>query len=531
MQNQKGIASVIAIVIIAVVAIGAGTIFYVASQRTVATPDTNLVVTNASIANQNANANGNTNATANVNSSMNANTNTTPIPSNSFSYATVKVGDKIGGMVVKSVKPFNANINSISPNAIVSFTGEVTITGTVKSVFSEFAGANQVCMDGLDQQSLLLMPKAKEDTRTVHVCFSNTADALKKFPLGTDESANVKISDYIISDYPSEVLNTAQFISGGISTAGWKTYTNTKNQYSFKYPNDWQLGDSPTSSTPSQTADDIAFDGVKYTGQRFAVQVSSPTNCTSLKTCAEKNHKVFSTDQNTTGLTTALVGGKAAYSETISRPSSGNWKYYTYYVYSSPKLYIIFTTSKVADDTATKPTFDTILSTFTFDETIGWKTYTNTVYGFTFKYPSDWVLGETPELVASTGGMLTLQSPTTKQQLTEGKIDPGYSNNFEVSFWSNINNTYARGASWDGQRDYTNLQDFFTDTNAPKHKVGETTVAGQKAFEVTIGGAGQSYGVMLEHNGIYELSFATAWDKSKLGSTEKLILSTFTFTQ
>jgi hypothetical protein len=77
-KNLKGIASIVAIVIIAVVAIGIGTIFYVASQRTIATPDTNLVVTNTSITNQNANANGNlnTNAVANTNSVVNGNSNT-----------------------------------------------------------------------------------------------------------------------------------------------------------------------------------------------------------------------------------------------------------------------------------------------------------------------------------------------------------------------------------------------------------------------------------------------------------------------
>jgi Leucine-rich repeat (LRR) protein len=34
--------------------------------------------------------------------------------------------------------------------------------------------------------------------------------------------------------------------------------------------------------------------------------------------------------------------------------------------------------------------FDTLLSTFTFIETLGWKTYTNTQYKFSVSYPSTW---------------------------------------------------------------------------------------------------------------------------------------------
>lgn len=162
------------------------------------------------------------------------------------------------------------------------------------------------------------------------------------------------------------------------------------------------------------------------------------------------------------------------------------------------------------------------------NETANWKTYSNSKLGFTFKYPTGWTLEESSQ-TDSTGKIISLRSPETSQLLNERKIDPGYSYNLIVSFWPTINNEYARGGSWLGQRNYTGLEDFFTDKNVPKQKTGSITVGGQSAYEVIIGGAGSSYGIMIEHGGIYELSFTTAWDKSKLGSTEKQILSTFQF--
>ena len=164
------------------------------------------------------------------------------------------------------------------------------------------------------------------------------------------------------------------------------------------------------------------------------------------------------------------------------------------------------------------------------DETANWKTYSSSKYNFYLKYPNGWTLEESSQ-TDLTGTIISLRSPETTQLLNERKIDPGYSYNLAVSFWPNINNEYARGGSWRGQRNYTNLTDFFTDKNTPKQKVGNIAVAGQNAYEVSIGGAGTNYGVMIEHGGIYELSFGTAWDKSKLGSTEKQILSTFQFSK
>lgn len=164
------------------------------------------------------------------------------------------------------------------------------------------------------------------------------------------------------------------------------------------------------------------------------------------------------------------------------------------------------------------------------DEMADWKTYTNEAYSFSFKYPTDWKLEEPSQAEMVNGVVVSLRSPATEELLQEEKIDLGYSYDLVVSFWSNIKNESARGGSWEGQRNYTDLADYFTDKNAVKHKTGEITVNGQTAYEVSIGGAGLNYGVMIEHNGIYQLSFETTWDKSKFSSIGSQILSTFQFT-
>ncbi|MEK7451845.1 MAG: hypothetical protein AAB664_00750 [Patescibacteria group bacterium] len=156
-----------------------------------------------------------------------------------------------------------------------------------------------------------------------------------------------------------------------------------------------------------------------------------------------------------------------------------------------------------------------------------WKTYTSTAYHFSLKHPPTWTITEYPD-AEKTGRIVDFQSPETMKLLQEKKIDPGYSHDVVMFFWPNINNEYARGGSWIGQRTYANLEDFFTDKQSFKQKTGTIELAGQRAYEISSGGNGLNFGVMLEHDGVYELSFETAWDKTKLTTEQKQILSTFT---
>ena len=73
-------------------------------------------------------------------------------------------------------------------------------------------------------------------------------------------------------------------------------------------------------------------------------------------------------------------------------------------------------TSQTASQPSTTTTTSTTATTKT-DETADWKTYANTTYGFSFKYPNNWILETTNE---------TLNMPfVLESEKSEAYIDPG----------------------------------------------------------------------------------------------------------
>ena len=157
------------------------------------------------------------------------------------------------------------------------------------------------------------------------------------------------------------------------------------------------------------------------------------------------------------------------------------------------------------------------------------KTYTNTALGFTFQYPGDWKVTVADPKESTTNYMIvSFQSPQTRD---DASPLPGYNHDLVMYWYPDINNPSALGGSWEGQRVYQNLADFLTDTHSTTEKIGTISVGNQPAYEVLFGGYGSNYGVMIEHNGIYKLSFETAWDKSSLGTSANQVLKTFQFTK
>ena len=97
-----------------------------------------------------------------------------------------------------------------------------------------------------------------------------------------------------------------------------------------------------------------------------------------------------------------------------------------------------------------------------------------------------------------------------------------------VSYWPTINDALALGVDL-GETSYKNLEEALTDPKVANQKIGETILGGQKAFTVNIGGMVPTYGVMLERQGIYQISFPWVENKSQLGKAERQILSSFKF--
>lgn len=170
------------------------------------------------------------------------------------------------------------------------------------------------------------------------------------------------------------------------------------------------------------------------------------------------------------------------------------------------------------------------IQTFQIDETADWQTYRNEEFGFELKYPNSWVLSKaTREEYQNYGKIVSFQTTDTDDLIKQKKLSPGNSQNLVISHWKSINNSYAKGGAWVGEWEYKDLDDYFTDKLAMKKKNNEISLGGKNGYEVTIGGYGTNYGIMIENDGIYELNFERINDKSQLGSIESDVISSFKF--
>jgi len=139
--------------------------------------------------------------------------------SNKFDLKGIKVGDIVTGMTVTSVVPYDAEHGAISEdNYKIQFSGQATITGNYQIYAPNDGGmgitSDDVCVIEVNEQTVANLPKEKSDNRGVWFCFTNPADA--KSALGSEpgtKTATMVVDEYKINYYPSEVYNTAKFIS------------------------------------------------------------------------------------------------------------------------------------------------------------------------------------------------------------------------------------------------------------------------------------------------------------------------------
>jgi len=162
------------------------------------------------------------------------------------------------------------------------------------------------------------------------------------------------------------------------------------------------------------------------------------------------------------------------------------------------------------------------------DQTASWKTYTNTKYGFEFKYPSTWIVDEN-----ETKSHVNIWSSEKEKQDAINAIIPIYSE-FTVNYQDTISfNGFAKGLLG---RDVSGVKDFVSSYEG-FGSYAEINIAGQKAYAVISVANRAVYTVYIELNGeVYVLSTE---DLSKGGSNPKNprldiniknIISTFKFT-
>jgi len=165
---------------------------------------------------------------------------------------------------------------------------------------------------------------------------------------------------------------------------------------------------------------------------------------------------------------------------------------------------------------------DTTTST---DETADWKTYTNTDYKFSFKYPSDWTLNSNDEKA------VTVNSP--ENQAAKQKVDSGEMNGegymSDITFYSYNSLSEADG---NNPKKWTNISDMISDKGYFPNGLIKTSLTGQTAYEGIEGGFGQYYIYVLQKDSkIFKVLFGNVETKDKLTLIDKKILSTFQFTK
>ena len=138
---------------------------------------------------------------------------TTQSNNNIFTYGTIKVGDKIGLLTVKSILPYESSRAVSSNNFSVIFTGKVALTGEYFQLGpgGMFDSRIGVCFNKLSPDSLIRVPVTKEVENLLWFCFVNKGLADKEFPTGTG-TATIEIDNFTFNAFPSEVWNTANLV-------------------------------------------------------------------------------------------------------------------------------------------------------------------------------------------------------------------------------------------------------------------------------------------------------------------------------
>jgi len=204
----------------------------------------------------------------------------------------------------------------------------------------------------------------------------------------------------------NQILSTFKFLgqSRTDETIGWKTYRNDRYGYTFSYPSVWFLQEASKTSyggvdiltsykSPETQVKDPDFfrDKLKIDISRSLKQMDKNQT---LEAWVNEHGNYGGQSVELAQETITLEGKKAI---KMSREIIGVEKHKIYLSYFIEKDNYVFFIHVFGDLTPrNQESLNRILATFKFldqsqaDETANWKTYANTNYGFSFKYPSEW---------------------------------------------------------------------------------------------------------------------------------------------
>lgn len=186
-------------------------------------------------------------------------------------------------------------------------------------------------------------------------------------------------------------------------TTGWKTYIDTKFGYSIKYPSEWLFNTETRSFregdifSVSIVGKDQKKDTEFYDGASLTIGEPIKTE-KDIRTWVKEYYPVNNLDDEPN-----IFSEETIASLSFQKFFTCGLGCFTYYnIKHNGYVYRIVIFADGPDKIKYEQILSQILSTFKFlssDETANWKTYTNSVEKFSFKYPQSWFLKESSSMI------------------------------------------------------------------------------------------------------------------------------------
>jgi len=292
------------------------------------------------------------------------------------------------------------------------------------------------------------------------------------------------------------------FTPGADLTADWKTYTNTQYGFEFKYPTNYFLTTqgvlfNDKSSQVKELNSNVNWGDSQWL--RLGISLSDKNSINWANDLAKRNliydFQPVGTDE--LEKINLVAGEKSIISIHRDYPDDSRFVVTAhFYDQNNEQIFIgLDDIGPSLEESINNPKvriFDQILSTFKFTDSVDtstWKTYTNTQYGFEFKYPVSWAAvidwDSSPAVdYLSAGGARSFVAifPTTyPAQDYDGRIDV-YSvpkstvlkDNPHIKNEIKVGDVIVNGVTWVKFNSLFGVYDFFTETNSKTYEVQGT---------------------------------------------------------
>lgn len=164
-------------------------------------------------------------------------------------------------------------------------------------------------------------------------------------------------------------------------------------------------------------------------------------------------------------------------------------------------------TSRISRTTTTAIQDDAVASLTESSDQLNWKYYKNEDLHFSLSYPESL----RPSTTKKERGLVASFSKFDEQAIDlGGEPNPSYFTQVRIYFWTDINDSELKGGNWEGEKHYRNITEFIDDSSHTYiTKIAETTVAGQRAYVLSMPGEMGHEAVMFESNGgFFRITFS-----------------------